>query len=303
MTQVEAHRRCRIQPATHVDGAEPRLDRLTCDWIDTCDCPRYRHVRVGLRAEGSAQALAAVQEFLRGSWFRDPTLPYVQRALALMDGDGMNLREEGQAIRSGDRLLLWSGMSYFERAVPEADVDFAEFCEVLRPFLQVIQMQDRVTFHGARLARAAWRAGSAVELLRFERDTPPEGIRRTDDLRFHSARMQHGFSLHGLELQGEHHARALEVIKAASEYNWDDFSRAMLDEDSPIWWSSKACIVREGGWVLICAGRDRAIAIEAAAARRLMLALTRIEALSKACRPCKGVLQIVDGKKPRLARA
>jgi hypothetical protein len=303
MTQGEANRRCRIQPATHVDGAEPRLDRLTADWIDTCDCPTYRHVRLSLRAEGSTQALAAVQEFLRGSWFCAPSLPYVQRALALMDGDGMNLREEGQAIRSGDRLLLWSGMSYFERGVPEADVDFAEFCEVLRPFLQVIQMQDRVTCRGARLARAAWRSGSAVELLRFERDTPPVGIRRSADLRFHSARMQHGFSLHGLELQGEHHARALEVIKAASEYIWEDFSQAMLDEDRPIWWSSKTCIVREGDWVLIGAGRDKAIAIEAAATRRLIVTLKRIEALSKACRPCKAVLHIVDGQKPKLTRA
>lgn len=280
-----------------------RVNALLVDWIDTCDCPTYRHVRLGLRAEGSAQALAAVEEFLRGSWFCDPSLPFAQRALALMDGDGMNLREEGQAIRSGDRLLLWSGMSYFERAVPEADVDFAEFCEVLRPLLQVIQLQGRVTCSGARLARAAWRSGSAVELLRFERDTPPEGIRRSADLRFHSARIQHGFSLHRLELQGEHHARALEVIKAASEYNWDDFSRAMLDEDSPIWWSSNACIVREGGWVLIGAGRDKAITIEAEAASRLMLELQRIEALSKACQRCKGVLQVVDGQKPRLLRA
>jgi len=141
-----------------------------------------------------------------------------------------------------------------------------------------------------------------VKILR-EADTPPDSIRRTDDLRFHSARMQHGFSLHGLELQGEHHARALEVIRAASEYNWDDFSRAMLDEARPIWWSSKACIVREGGWVLIGAGRDKAIAIEAAAARRLILTLKHIEALSKACQPCKAVLRIVDGQKPRLTPA
>lgn len=302
MRQGEADNGCRIQPAADVDGAEPRLDRLTADWIDTCDCPSYRHVRLGLRAEGSAEALAAVQDFLRGSWFCDPSLPFAQRALALMDGDGMNLREEGQAMRDGDRLLLWSGMSYFERAVPEADVDFAEFCEVLRPFLQVIEMQDRVTCRGARLARAVWRRGSAVELLRFERDTPAADIPRSADLRFHSARMQHGFSLHGLELQGEHHARALEVIKAASAYSWDDFSRALLEEDRPIWWSSKACIVREGGWVLIGAGRDKAIAIEAAAARRLMLTLKRIEALSKACRPCKAVLHLLDGQKPRLVR-
>lgn len=302
MTQVEANRSCRIQPATHVDGAEPRLDRLTADWIDTCDCPSYRHVRVGLRAEGSAEALAAVQDFLRGSWFCDPSLPYVQRALALMDGDGMNLREEGQAVRDGDRLRLWSGMSYFERTVPEADVDFAEFCEVLRPFLQVIQMQERVTYRGARLARASWRSGSAVELLRFERDTPPADLPRSADLRFHSARMQHDFTLHWLELQGEHHARALEVIKDASGYNYDDFSRAMLDQDRPIWWSSNACIVREGCWVLIGAGRDRAIAIEADAARRLFEELKRIEELSKACQPCKAALHVVAGQKPRLLR-
>lgn len=303
MTQVEANRRCRIQPATHVDGAEPRLDRLTADWIDTCDCPSYQHVRLGLRAEGSAEALAAVQDFLRGSWFCDPGLPFAQRALALMDGDGMNLREEGQAVRDGDRLLLWSGMSYFERAVPEADVDFAEFCEVLRPFLQVIALQDRVRFRGVRLARAAWRSGSAVALLRFERETPPADIPRSADLRFHSVRIQHGFSLHGLELQGEQHARALEVIKAASEYSWEEFSQAMLDEDRPIWWSSKACIVREGGWVLIGAGRDKAIAIEATAARGLMRTLKHIEALSTACQPCKAVLRIVDGQKPRLRPA
>lgn len=302
MTQAKANRSCRIQPATHVDGAEPRLDRLTADWIDTCDCPSYRHVRLGLRAEGSAEALTAVQEFLRGSWFCDPSLPFAQRALALMDGDGMNLREEGQAVRDGDRLRLWSGMSYFERAVPEADVDFAEFCEVLRPLLQVIQLQDRVRFRGVRLARVAWRRGSAVELLRFERETPPADVPRSADLRFHSARMQRDFSLHWLELQGEHHARALEVIQGASKYNWDDFSRAMLDEDRPIWWSSNACIVREGGWVLIGAGRDKAIAIEAAAASRLILTLKHIEALSKACQPCKAVLLIVDGQKPRLMR-
>jgi hypothetical protein len=302
MTHVEANHGCRIQPAPDVDAAEARLARLTCEWIDTCDCPTYRHVRLGLRAEGSAQALAAVQEFLRGSWFCDPSLPYVQRALALMDGDGMNLREEGQAVRDGDRLLLWSGMSYFERAVPEADVDFAEFCEVLRPLLQVIELQDRVRFRGVRLARAAWRSGSAVELLRFERETPPADIPRSADLRFHSARIQHGFSLHGLELQGEHHARALEVIKSASEYNWEDFSQAMLDEDTPIWWSSKACIVREGGWVLIGAGRDKAIAIESRAARSLILELKRIEALSKACQRCKAVLHVVAGQKPRLLR-
>lgn len=259
-------------------------------------------MRLGLRAEGSTKALAAVQEFLRGSWFCDPSLPFAQRALALMDGDGMNLREEGQTIRSGDRLLLWSGMSYFERGDPEADVDFAEFCEVLRPFLKVIQLQDRVTCRGARLARAAWRSGSAVALLRFERETPPADIPRSADLRFHSARTQHGFSLHGLELQGEQHARALEVIKAASKYSWEEFSQAMLDEDRPIWWSSKACIVREGGWVLIGAGRDKAIAIESRAARSLILELKRIEALSKACQRCKAVLRIVDGQKPRLVR-
>jgi hypothetical protein len=302
MTHGEANSSCRIQPASDVDAAEPRLDRLTCDWIDTCHCPSYRHVRIGLRAEGSAEALGAVQEFLLGGWFCDPDLPFAQRALALMDGDGMNLREEGQAIRSGDRLLLWSGMSYFERAEPEADVDFAEFCEVLRPFLQVIQLQDRVTRRGARLARASWRTGSAVELLRLERDTPSAGIPRSADLRFHSARIQHAFSLHGLELQGEHHALALEVIKAASEYNWDDFSRAMLDGERPIWWSSSACIVRESGWVLIGADRDKAIAIDASAAGRLIEDLKRIEALSKACRPCKAVLQIVLGQKPRIVR-
>ena len=301
MRHGEANSSCRIQPASEVDAPEPRLDRLTCDWIDTCDCPGYRHVRLGLRAEGSAEALGAVQAFLRGSWFCDPNLPFAQRALALMDGDGMNLREEGQAIRSGDRLLLWSGMSYFERAEPEADVDFAEFCEVLRPFLQVIQMQDRVTCRGARLARAAWRAGSAVELLRFERETTPKDIPCSADLRLLSARMQHGFSLHWLELQGEHPARALEVIKAASEYNWDDFSRAMLDEDRPIWWSSKACIVRENGWVLLGAGRDKAVAIEAGAARRLIQRLKQIEALSKTCQRCKGVLRISEGRKPRIA--
>mgnify|MGYP001809761880 CR=1 FL=1 len=93
------------------------------------------------------------------------------------------------------------------------------------------------------------------------------------------------------------------MIKAASEYNWDDFSQAMLDESGPIWWSSKVCIVREGGWVLIGAGRDQAIAIESRATRSLILELKRIEALSKACQRCRGVLRVMDGQKPRLVRA
>lgn len=281
-----------------------RLDRLAVDWIDTCECPDHLHVRAGLRAEGNADAVAAVREFLRGSWLCDADLQYPRQILGLMDGDGTNLREEGQVLRRGDRLLLWSDMSYFEREDAEADLDFAEFCELLRPFMQVIALQERLRVGSARLARVRYVAGGSIEPLRFDRDALPGDIPHTADLCVRSARiaLRHGFSLRCVELQGAHSALALTLLDEAGGYDWKAFSSAPLGEARSLWQSSTACIVREGDWLLLGTGRDRAIALQIDMARNMMLELQRIEALAQACRACEGVLRIEAGCRPRIGR-
>jgi hypothetical protein len=282
-----------------------RLDRLTVEWIDTCECSDCLHVRTGLRADGATDALAAVQEFLRGSWFCDASLGYPQRVLRLIDGDGVNLREEGQVLRRGSRLLLWTGMSYFEHEA-EADLDFAEFCEVLRPFIRVIELQDHVRIANARLARVRYSAGGPVELLPLSRNAPPDAIPRSSDLRVGSARipLRQGFSLSRIELQGAHAGLVLEILNEASGHDWKGLSDAMLGgEHPPIWQSPTACIVRERDWLLLSSGRDQAIAIATEAAQGLMLELRRIEALSHDCKRCEGVLQVDGASKARIAQA
>lgn len=289
---------------TIVTPAATRLDRLAVDWIDTCECPSHLHVRVALCAEGGAEALAAVHEFLRGSWLCDADLEYSRQILGLMDGDGANLREEGQVLRRGDRLLLWSGMRYLEREDAEADIDFAEFCALLRPFMQVIALQDRLRIGGTRLARVRYASAGTIEPLRFDRDTPPGDIPRAADLRVRSAHipLRRGFSLRCIELQGAHSALALAILDEAGGYDWQAFSDALLAAHRSPWQSSRACIVREGEWLLLGTGRDRAIALQVDTARNLIRELQRIEALARACGRCEGVLRIEPGHKARIGR-
>jgi hypothetical protein len=66
-------------------------------------------------ATGRPEALGALREFLNASWFHDLDDPGFLSALAAMSpGNGVNLRDEGLAIReqSGEWVHVWAGESY-----------------------------------------------------------------------------------------------------------------------------------------------------------------------------------------------
>lgn len=124
--------------------------------------------RLTLAAEGPADALQAVTRFFQGSWLQDSETPeFLQAILALRPGQGVNLREEGQVIRQGDRLHLWSEMTYFDRTA-EADLDFSEVCEVIRLNLHFWTLRREWTAGTARRGLPSYdeTRGFRVRLLR-----------------------------------------------------------------------------------------------------------------------------------------
>lgn len=111
-----------------------RLTRMTLH-------PCTAQVQLTLSATGPPEGLVATCAFLHASWLQDSEDPaFLREILSLLDGHGVNLREEGQVIRRGGRAHLWSGMTYFDRTA-EADLDFHDLCEVIRLNLQFLTLK------------------------------------------------------------------------------------------------------------------------------------------------------------------
>ncbi|MVN85270.1 hypothetical protein GO986_00600 [Deinococcus sp. HMF7620] len=127
--------------------------------------------QVQLRADGPDAALQAVTRFFHGGWLQDSP-EFLTAVLALLPGRGVNLREEGQVIRQGDRLHLWSGMTYFERTA-EADLEFHEVCEVVRLNLHLLTLKREWLTSPSRRGLPSYEEhrGFRVQLLRPESES------------------------------------------------------------------------------------------------------------------------------------
>jgi len=116
--------------------ANPTVWQLSLDSISISEIrrwperagPHYPH-RVILKTRGQACAVHALTEFLNASWLQDSDLDFLPHLLNLSgEGSGVNLREEGTAVRRGERIHIYP----MAAPTPSADVNYAEFCEVVR---------------------------------------------------------------------------------------------------------------------------------------------------------------------------
>ncbi|WP_293912968.1 hypothetical protein [Deinococcus sp.] len=107
---------------------------------------RYGSTRLRLScATGRPEALSALSEFLNASWFHDLDDPGFLTALAAMSpGNGVNLRDEGLAIREreGEWVHVWAGESYFGGAA-QAHVLMSELRSVAGLCLQFWHLRQR----------------------------------------------------------------------------------------------------------------------------------------------------------------
>ncbi|MDB5045966.1 MAG: hypothetical protein JWQ08_2016 [Deinococcus sp.] len=123
----------------------PMIWRLSLDSISISEIrrwpersgPEYPH-RVCLNTRGHADAVHVLSEFINASWLQDPDLQFLPDLLNLApDGGSVNLREEGTAVRFGERVHIYP-MSV---RTPGADVSSAELCEVVRLNLIYLDLQ------------------------------------------------------------------------------------------------------------------------------------------------------------------
>ncbi|SMB83332.1 hypothetical protein [Deinococcus hopiensis] len=113
-------------------------------------CPnlsRYGNhtLRLGCQ-RGPWQALQAVEAFFNGSWLQgNAEDPSFLRSLAeLRPGEGVNLREEGHAVRVGDCVSLWSGMSYLGAELPQAQIAWEDWSELVKLNLVFLDLKAAV---------------------------------------------------------------------------------------------------------------------------------------------------------------
>ncbi|AZI43330.1 hypothetical protein EHF33_11715 [Deinococcus psychrotolerans] len=93
--------------------------------------PTYCHC-VLLQTRGQQRASAALHEFLNASWFQCADLDFLPTLLTLEEhGGSVHLREEGAAIRWGERLHIYL-MGSEPGDVPDADVEYAAVREIVR---------------------------------------------------------------------------------------------------------------------------------------------------------------------------
>ncbi|THF71100.1 hypothetical protein E7T06_04675 [Deinococcus sp. Arct2-2] len=123
----------------------PMIWRLSLDCISISEIrrwpersgPEYPH-RVSLNTRGHADAVHVLNEFVNGSWLQDADLQFLPELLNLApDGGGVNLREEGTAVRQGGRVHIYPSSTF----TPGANVSYAEFCEVVRLNLIYLELR------------------------------------------------------------------------------------------------------------------------------------------------------------------
>lgn len=115
----------------------------------TANLARYGPHRLVLGAQGDAGARRAVETFLNAAWLQgNAESPDLLRDLArLAPGDEVNLREEGHAAREGETVLVWTGLSAFHGAPPQAGISWGDWTEVLRLNLKFLAARAAMERH------------------------------------------------------------------------------------------------------------------------------------------------------------
>lgn len=102
--------------------------------------PTYCHCLI-LQTRGQQRASAALHEFLNASWLQCTDLDFLPTLLALEEQGGyVHLREEGAAIRRGERLHIHL-MDNESGDVPDADVEYAAVREIVRCNLAYLHLK------------------------------------------------------------------------------------------------------------------------------------------------------------------